>query len=388
MSKSRGRRVRRTTGTDLYRELARNAPDLRVMFRVDEAERRGDARGALELILASPDGGQGGFWRPRRIARLSQLFVLGRTLPAWVTSRWVLEQALQDLSPATRSITAGAMDAAIQLRGGPAALPGKDPTDARVKVMDGDWAYRQSYLYGLGGLESFLQDRASAGLIASADRIEEWVRAPMGGYELVGHGPAVTSWADLASGDVVDVPALGSGVLMLPGEHAIGRLVPIEGGRMFETAPLAVPESVARRVADDPFYWLDALEEEREAGGSIRTGGHRFGFIAEVPDAALLLTVFPGMDWRAGPGDDELVASFMSTAKDALAEHAGLRRPTGEVSLWPCLAAAAVDPLLLAAVGNAPEAADPVVLQRLGGLLAEPAAGVCRELSNEARDVA
>lgn len=388
MSKSRGRRVRRTDGPDLHRELARNAADLRVMFRVDEAERCGDARGALELILASPDGGQGGFWRPWRVARLSQLFVLASTLPAWVTSRWILEQALQDLSPATRPITAGAMDAAIQLRGGPAVLPGKDPTDARGKVIDGDWAYRQSYLYDLGGLESFLRDRASAELIASADRIEEWTRAPMGGYELVGHGPAVTSWADLATGDVVGVPALGSGVLMLPGEHAIGRLVPVEGGRMFETAPLAVPEWVARRVADDPVDWLEALEEEVEAGGQIRTGGHRFGFIADVPDAALLLTVFPGMDWRAGPGDDELVASFMSTAKDALAEHAGLRRPTGEVSLWPCLAAAAVDPLVLAAVANAPDSADAVVLQRLGSLLAEPAAAVCRSLADTARSAA
>lgn len=389
MPKSRGRRVRRTSGTDVHREPTGPAPDLGLMLRVDDAERHADAEAALRLILASPGGPRAEFWRPWRISRLTQLMTLGPMLPAWVTSRWILEQALQDLSPATRSTTAGAMDAAVALRGGPAALPGTDPTDARVKVLDGDWVYRQTYLFDLGGLETFLRDRASAELIASADRIDEWARATMGGFQLVGHGPTVTTWADLASGEVVDVPALGSGVLMLPGEHAIGRLVPIEGGRMFETAPLAVPEYVARQVADDPFCWRDALEEDREAGGQVKTGGHRFGFIADVPDVVLLLTVLPDLDWKADPSDAEIVAALMSTANDALAEHAGLRRgPADEVSLWPCLAAAVVDPLIVSAVVNAPGTADAAVLERLGGLLAEPAGAVCRSMAVGARAAA
>jgi len=388
MPKSHGRHVRPASGTDIYTELARHAPDLPAMRRVDEAERRGDALDALRLILASPDGGQSAFWRSWRIARLAQLVSLGPMLPAWVHSRWILEQALQDLSPATRTITAGALDAAIEIRGGPAALPGNDPSDAHVRVVDGDWAYRQAYLFDLGGLAAFLRDRATVDLVAGADRIEEWERATMGGYQLVGHGPAVTRWADLATGEVIEVPALGSGVLMLPGEHAIGRLVPIEGGRMFETAPLPVPERVARWVADDPYEWREALEEDRDAGGRITTGGHRFGFIADVPDAALLLTVLPGLDWKAGPRDDEVVAAVMTTAKDALATHAGLRRPADEVSPWPCLAAAVVDPLILTAVANAPGAADATVFARLGGLLAEPAAAVCRSLADVARAAA
>ena len=306
----------------------------------------------------------------------TQLSVLGPLLPRWVRSRWLLEEALRDLSPATRPVAAVATAAAAEL------------SDTRAGVTGDDWVYRQTYLYEYGGLETFLRDAAPAALVDESDSVERWAQSSMGGYHLEGHAPAITTWTDLGTGEEVGVPALGSGVLMAPGEQAIGRLVPVEGGRMFESAPLPVAHRVARRVADDPTGWLDALRAERDAGGEVRTGGNPSGLIADVPDAVLILAVFPRVHWGSGYSDDALVASLMSSARSALAEHAGFRVPTDLISPWPCLAAATVDPLVLAAMAGAPAAADAAVLQRLGTLLAEPAAAVCRSLARAVRAVA
>ncbi len=333
--------------------------DIQVLADVDEAERDGDAGAALALVRSSQKAGNGGWWAPGRVERLCLLAALEPLLPAWVTSRWILEQALQQL------------------------------TDPRGPSNDGDWVRRQTSLYEHGALTGFLRDRASAGLLERADRVREWAQAPMGGYRLVSHGPAVTTWTDLASHEDVAVPTLGSGVLMLPGEHAIGRLVPIEGGTMFETAPLAVPDDVARRVAGRPSSWQDVLRGARAAGAEIKTGGHRFGLIVDVPDVALLVTVYAHLDWRGQPGAAELVGALMTTAKCALADLAGFaRRDPGQVPSWPCLAAAMLDPIVLVAVTRAPEAADLAVLDRLGSLLAEPAAAVCRSLAGTVRAAA
>lgn len=43
------------------------------------------------------------------------------------------------------------------------------------------------------------------------------------------------------------------------GEWVIGRLVPIEAGWMFESAPLPVPEDVAGGVAAEPDRWVEIL---------------------------------------------------------------------------------------------------------------------------------
>ena len=61
---------------------------------------------------------------------------------------------------------------------------GSTHADARAKVIDGDWIFRQLALYELGGLAAFLRT-APADLVSGADRIREWVAAPMSGFRLI-----------------------------------------------------------------------------------------------------------------------------------------------------------------------------------------------------------
>jgi hypothetical protein len=86
------------------------------MAAADEAELRGDAAAALAVIeqhLFGPDGKI--FWRRERILRLSQLELFGPWLPAWVTSRWLLEQALQSFGPSKRTATERALRVAVEI---------------------------------------------------------------------------------------------------------------------------------------------------------------------------------------------------------------------------------------------------------------------------------
>lgn len=362
---------------------------MRFMFLADEAERRGDARAALDIIETSlREHPVENFWRPWRIDRLFQLAILGRWLPRWATSRWIVEQALQDLAPKRRLAHLEVLRIAIELRGGLAALPGRDEDDARSKVIDGDWVYRQLYLYEYGGLAHFVRHRAAADLLVGADRIHAWARASMGGFELLGQGPAVTTWRDLATGDRVETTTLGSGALVLPGEHVIGRLVPIDGGAMFETAPLLVPEAVAQKVAADPECWLDALRDERAAGCPVETGGRAFGFLSDLPRPLHLVGVIPDQILLDGCSDSAaVVTALMATARAALDRPEKAEDPA-ELSPWPCLATAFLNSRIIRAIGEAPEVVDREVLGRLGGVLAEPAAAICLGLALIAEDAA
>jgi hypothetical protein len=190
MPKSRKRRTksgkRRSNSskprTDPWRmdadELMRNMAVLRA---TDDAERRGDAVHALATMASHPDAD--GFWRPWRVRLLCQIAMFGPLLPRWATSRWTLAQALQHLGqpgggPDRR--VHRALDQAIELRGGRARLPGRDPIDAVCRVMDNDWVFRQLHLYELGGLRHFLDRVASPDLVAGADRIRDWAKSPMG----------------------------------------------------------------------------------------------------------------------------------------------------------------------------------------------------------------
>ena len=163
-----------------------------------------------------PDGKP--FWRPWRVRYLTQLAGLGPLLPRWATSRWILAQALQALHEGSRDRTRRALEIAIELRGGEGELPGMDAMDAKCKVMDHDWVYRQVFLYELGGLHDFLRRRASADLVAGADRIREWARAPMGAYRLLDRAADVTTWEDLATGAEIRLANIGSGALVVPEE--------------------------------------------------------------------------------------------------------------------------------------------------------------------------
>ena len=260
--------------------------NLAVLRATDDAERRGDARAALDLMEEHPGGLA--FWRPRRVRLLCQIAMFGPLLPRWATSRWILAQALQHLGqpgggPDRR--VHRALDQAIELRGGRARLPGRDPMDAVCRVMDNDWVLRQLHLYELGGLRHFLDRVASPDLVAGADRIRDWAKSPMGGYRLLTQDAATVTWQDLGAGEPILTANIGSAALVVPGECVIGRMVPIEAGAMFESAPLLVPEDVAIRVALDPSCWLDAFRAT--PGGTtspeITPVGDRAGLLSDVP---------------------------------------------------------------------------------------------------------
>lgn len=164
------------------------------MLAADAAEALGDAAEALRIMDSRPLGPDGRpFWRPWRIRRLIQLSTLSSVLPRWVTSRWILAQALQASSESARARALKALRIAERFRDGAGSPPAVDDIEAKCRVIDRDWVFRQVYLYELGGLDDFLRGAAPA-LLARADRIRAWARAGMGGYQLVGREPATVIW--------------------------------------------------------------------------------------------------------------------------------------------------------------------------------------------------
>jgi len=361
-----------------------HAPWIEQLLAVDEAERRGDARGALDLIEQKPNGPDGEFfWRPERVLRLSQLATFGPWLPRWATSRWLLEQALQELAPTRNSAIDQAFRTVADIRGGLENVPRPTGEDPRIKVMEDDWVFRQCVLYEFGALASYLR-RAPADLVAGADQIQAWARAPMGGFRYLARTPAVTTWEDLSSGNRVEVPNIGSAAMLIAGEHVIGRMVTIEGGRMFETLPLPVPESVARAVADAPADWIQALREARERGEAVDTGNFRFGFLTDVPLEISALTLYG--DLESLDRYEERAGRLLDAVRRAFRED-----PTDDpevVDVWACVAAELLSWNVFVTLTKSlrPDQAD--LYARLGRILAEPAARFSRDLAEAARAAA
>jgi hypothetical protein len=363
----------------------------------DAAEARGDAHGALAVIeehLAICRPGET-FWRPWRVRRLIQLALLGPLLPRWVTSRWILAQALQHLDPAPGGVASTrhrrAIDLAVELRGGADTLVGVDATDAMCRVIDRDWVYRQLHLYDLGGLQHFLRRAASSDLVAGADRIHDWASAPMGGFRLRERHPTTVGWVDLATDDDVVTANIGSAALAVPGDCVIGRLVPIEDGAMFEGVPLLVPDDVARRVADDPAAWVDALRAlpGGTANPAHQPAGDLTGLVSDVPSLVWQICLCQATELRdaVDPPSVEALASAVLELGRASLDAA--REPRGdEIDPWSCVAAALLSPDGLAGLAESVGPDDCPLLLRLADVLAEPAATWCRLVAEETSQAA
>lgn len=388
MPKSRGRKSRRTTNQRRGRRTATPSgwgdmePWARAMVMADEAEARGDALGTLEIMeafAAGPDGEL--FWRPWRAKHLMQIAMLGPILPGWVTSRWICNQALQSLHEGSRDRGRRAFDLAVELRGGPANLPGRDVADAHGRVVDRDWVYRQQFLYELGGLEFFSRRQASSLLLAAADSVDEWAHTPMGGYRLVGSTSDTVTWLDLASDQERSVPNVGSACLVVPGEHAIGRLVPIEGGHMFETQPLVLSAEVAHRVAGDPSDWFHILRDAPASHEELASRQARFPtLITDVPTVVWELAILHDVD---PPEEvDDWAPLVTRKVLDVAAREVAsptCRRQEGEVDSWSCLSAALLEPTVVTTLRDVARPSDRQTLEQLSLLLAEPAASLCRD---------
>jgi len=358
-----------------------------VMHAADDAERRGDAAEALAIMAAHPLGSDGKpFWRTERVIRLQQLLVLEPWLPPWAISRWILAQAKQSLTPANHGIGRRALEVAVELRGGPDALVGVDECDARAKVMDHDWVYRQLLLYEYGGLVRFLRTMATPDLLVGSHRIHDWARAPMRVLRWESGSHPVLQWRDLVSGDLVDVLDLGASAMVDPGDCVLGRVVPAGSGAIFEDLPLWVPDDVATDVALDPDGWLQALrrglEVERSEEDQILVDTVRAESpVTDVPDMVWQLVALTnaGQGCR-GPITPEVVVN--AAAQFVRAGMAGALAPAeGGIDPWPCLAAALLDPAVLDRLECELSAADGPGLLVLADRLAEPASDVCRAMA-------
>jgi hypothetical protein len=120
---------------------------------------------------------------------------------------------------------------------------------------------------------------------------------------------------------------------------------------MFETAPLFVPDDVARQVAEDPTEWLAAVSarcrRERPPQQRIRTGGHDFRLLTDVPTRAQLMVAYSVIKRAAAE------SSPLSPAPDPVEARAALVRAAldGEVGAsdyvvnpWPSVAASLLEP--------------------------------------------
>jgi len=396
MPKSRKRKPRRSSKTrPVRRTRAANGwgefePWARAMVMADEAEARGDAIGALDVMNAfmiGPDGKE--FWRVWRMKYLLQIANLGEILPPWATSRWICNQALQCLHEGNRDRIRRAFDAAVELRGkiDPPAVG--DAADVHAWVADRSWVYRQLFLFELGGLEFFVRRIASSTLLADADSIDMWPGTPMGAYELVESGPAVVTWLDLASNTLHMDANIGSAVFVGPGEHAIGRLVPIEGGVMFECQPLSVPKQVAYAVAERPADWLQAMQAAEEP--ILTLTRPQDSVVSDVPALVWQLALV-GDDLPPGdPGGEGFSAALSRAVLDAGARelrHEAEDRPDGEVDIWACLGAALLEPYVVAALPEVWRPADRRLFERLGEVLARPASDLCLAAAQELSEAA
>lgn len=370
----------------MRREWEHNGPRVRAMVEADAAEARGDAAAALAIMqehLLDDDGKP--FWRPWRLDRLLMLAGYGPALPAWVTSRWVLEQSLQSLTTANRQRATRARQLAVELRGGAGALPGVDKLDAMCRVMDRDWVYRQLFLYELGGLEHFIRSVASADLLAGADAITDWSRSSMNGYRLLETAPHLVTWQDLATSDAIGTANIGSGVFVSEGECVIGRMVPSEEGPMFETPPQLVSERAALAVSQNPTGWLDALRSERsdpEAAELLTHGFHHDCFVSDVPRTTWLVALHPWLPRESTPETfGPLVARAVIDVSRVELDRLDQPRPPGEIDFWPCLGAAMLAPYVIEALPDVVTRDDVEVLRGLGVTLAPPASDLCNAVA-------
>lgn len=377
---------------------------LPVLQAVDAAELRGDAGAAVQVIASHPYGSDGKlFWRPERMRRLSQLVGLEGLLPRWATSRWILAQAAQHLHQPNRQRLGRAMPVAVRAQPpGPAPASDRERQERQVRIMDGDWVFRQVFLYEMGGLAHFIQDVAPADLLAGADRIEEWARAPIGAFRFLADAAGMLLWQRLDTGETLETIDIGSATLLVPGDCALGRLVPIEEGAMFESAPLRVPEPAAVRVAEDPSRWVEAVRagaRQRDADGNpaCYAGGHDFGLLTDVPVIVQQMLHVAAAARRKEDVPDltpevmlDLAVAYVRDALEGRLDDVGDDPDDDEdpTSPWPTVAETLLDNTVRAAVTETLVPTDRLRLARLAACLAGPAVTVCHALASGLVDAA
>lgn len=351
---------------------------------VNEAEARGDVRGAIDLIehdLGRRHDGMG-FWSPDRLTHLLQLWAYDGMLPGWATSRWILHQAVRWLDGPQHRRCMTALEETTRVVGVP---EDGGPFDA-CQVMDHDWVYRQLVLYEFAGLQHFLDHVASVDLLEEADHVQGWARAPMGAFRLEGSAGGRVTWRALGDFRSVETQDVGAATALATGDHVIGRLVPIHGGVMFETAPLPVPPDVAVEVARAPGSWLSALEGARHqvasATGRISTRVLSFPLLHDTPDVEWAWVAADVVGEAAEEAlawtEDEAVERHVGVVAAALS---GELRVGGAVTPELVVASVLLQPEVFLDLLTRSDVGTDAEFARLADRLAAPADSVCRFLA-------
>lgn len=365
-------------------ERVRDLMALPVVRAVNEAEARGDVRGAIDLVEADLERRRDGmtFWSPDRLTHLLQLWAYDGMLPSWATSRWILHQAVRWLDGPQHRRCMTALEQTNRVVGEP---ENGGPFDA-CQLMDHDWVYRQLVLYELGGLQHFLDHVASRDVLEEADHVQGWARAPMGAFRLESVAAGRVHWRALVDSRSVQTLDIGAATRLVPGDHVLGRLVPVHEGVMFETAPLAVPADVAADVAAAPATWLSALEGARHqvvsGTGRISTRVLSFPLLHDTPAAEWAWvaadvageTAEEALAWT----EDDAVERHVAVVAAALADDLQVRG-----AATPELVAASVllEPEVFLELLRRSDVGAGAAFARLADRLAAPADSVCRFLA-------
>jgi hypothetical protein len=242
------------------------------MQRALDAEARGEARLAWDEHMS-------GLVVEEALThhRLRELVDLADQAPAWMCSRWAVDQAVRWMlinedprcDEVVRSILASLHFTRIEpLLDDPTALK-----EYGTAVAASDWVYQQLAAYETGGLRDFLDVRAERGLLDRLDQIDEWERAAVTAYELIETRDDVLHALRLSDDEPVQLLNLGAMTDVGPGGAVVGRVVPVSVWpfAMFESRPLPVDRDTAEDVAErmrgeDDLGWLWALASACEQG--------------------------------------------------------------------------------------------------------------------------
>ncbi|MBL0749270.1 hypothetical protein JI751_16740 [Nocardioides sp. G10] len=267
-----GRRVVATLRPGESLEHLITPEDVEILQKALDAEVRGDATGAWQHHMS-------GLIVEESLTHhsLRELAVLGDDAPAWMCSRWAVDQSLRWMlvcedprcDEIVRLVLAGLHDDQLErLLDDLLALK-----EYGTLVAATDWVYQQLAAYEYGGLRDFLDVRAEGGLLERLDHIDEWERSAISSYELVGVRDDVIEVRRLSDDVTEELLNLGATTDIGPGAYVVGRVVPTSAWpfAMFESRPLPVDVETARAVgermsSEGDFGWFWALAEAHGDG--------------------------------------------------------------------------------------------------------------------------
>ena len=224
------------------------------------AELRGDWASAFEHHRSVPMFAESGHG-----AMLHVLADLGDDAPRWLVTRFLTVMARR-LEVYGQPRRAGRVLEHVVPLIYPHSVPMEvigcqHPQQVAPFIYARDWVVRQADVYDLGGLEDLLVVKGVEGAVARGERVEEWLDAPMGGYQVLRADGEVMTVADALTGDEMDLLDLGLTAQHPVGTHVLGRVVPTDTGpgRLFDAQPLPVDVRIAREVATRPEEWLEIV---------------------------------------------------------------------------------------------------------------------------------